>query len=111
MPNYAQVIVDVKAMQTNRPYTYQIPAELKDQIQVGMRVVVPFGKGDRKVQGFVVELSEKATFADQIEPKQIEALMDLTPVLNEEALALADHLARETFAFKIRCLHKVQQYY
>lgn len=104
MPNYAQVIVDVKAMQTNRPYTYQIPAELKDQIQVGMRVVVPFGKGDRKVQGFVVELSEKATFADQIEPKQIEALMDLTPVLNEEALALADHLARETFAFKIRCL-------
>ena len=48
MPNYAQVIVDVKAMQTNRPYTYQIPAELKDQIQVGMRVVVPFGKGEKR---------------------------------------------------------------
>lgn len=104
MSNYAQVIVDVKAMQTNRPYTYQIPDELQDQIQVGMRVIVPFGKGERKVQGFVVELNEKATFDAQVEPKQIEALMDLTPVLNEEALALADYLARETFAFKIRCL-------
>lgn len=104
MPNYAQVIVDVKTMQTNRPYTYQIPVELKDQIQVGMRVIVPFGKGERKVQGFIVELSDEVTLDAQIKPKQIAALMDLAPVLNDEALALADHLAKETFAFKIRCL-------
>ncbi len=45
MARYAQVIVDVPAMQTNRPYTYELPQALQAQAQVGMRVIVPFGKG------------------------------------------------------------------
>ena len=32
---YAQVIVDVPAMQTNQPYTYRIPAELADIVVDG----------------------------------------------------------------------------
>ena len=47
MARYAQVIVDVPAMQTNRPYTYELPQALQAQAQVGMRVIVPFGKGER----------------------------------------------------------------
>ncbi len=56
MPELAQVVVDVPTMQTNQPYTYQIPPKLEKQIQVGVRVIVPFGKGKRTVQGFVVAL-------------------------------------------------------
>ena len=59
MARYAQVIVDVPAMQTNRPYTYELPQELQDQAQVGMRVIVPFGKGERQIQGFIVGLTDE----------------------------------------------------
>ena len=60
MPELAQVVVDVPTMQTNQPYTYQIPTKLEKQIQVGARVIVPFGKGKRTVQGFVVALDRKS---------------------------------------------------
>lgn len=102
MARYAQVIVDVPAMQTNRPYTYELPQELQDQAQVGMRVIVPFGKGERQIQGFIVGLTDEYKLA--IAPKRVTSLMDLAPVLNNEALQLADWLAQKTFSFKIRCL-------
>lgn len=102
MARYAQVIVDVPAMQTNRPYTYELPQELQDQAQVGVRVIVPFGKGERQIQGFIVGLADEYELA--IAPKRVTSLMDLAPVLNNEALQLADWLAQKTFSFKIRCL-------
>lgn len=102
MARYAQVIVDVPAMQTNRPYTYELLQELQDQAQVGMRVIVPFGKGERQIQGFIVGLTDEYELA--IAPKRVTSLMDLAPVLNNEALQLADWLAQKTFSFKIRCL-------
>lgn len=102
MARYAQVIVDVPAMQTNRPYTYELPQELQDQAQVGMRVIVPFGKGERQIQGFIVGLTDEYELA--IAPKRVTSLMDLAPVLNNEALQLANWLAQKTFSFKIRCL-------
>ena len=71
MAELAQVIVDVPTLQTNRPYTYQVPPKLEHQIQVGMRVIVPFGKGKRSVQGFVVGLDQPADFHGTL--KQITA--------------------------------------
>lgn len=101
----AEVIVDVPTMQTDTPYTYLIPPALGDEIQTGMRVEVPFGKGNRHVQGFVMGTRPLAeTNLSQVDLKEIVALLDLAPVLNEEMLALADEMKRTTFAFKITCL-------
>ena len=91
MPELAQVIVDVPTMQTNQPYTYQIPATLEKQIQVGVRVVVPFGNGSRTVQGFVVALDQATSYDGEL--KKIQAVMDLQPVVNNELLALSKWLA------------------
>lgn len=106
MIHVAQVIVDVPAMQTDTPYTYLVPEKLGDSITKGMRVEVPFGKGNRHVQGFVLEtelVSELAEL-DTVEMKEIVGVLDLAPVLNDEMLALADDMAKKTFAFKITCL-------
>lgn len=57
MTLYAAVIVDVPTMQTDQPYTYLIPEKWQEVIEVGMRVEVPFGEGNRHLQGFVVGLT------------------------------------------------------
>ena len=49
-----KVIVDVPVKQTDRPFDYLVPDSMKDWIEVGSRVGVPFGH--RTVQGFVVDL-------------------------------------------------------
>ena len=54
MTKIAKVIVDVPLMQTDKPFSYKIPEALLPVITAGSRVHVPFGKGNRLLQGFVV---------------------------------------------------------
>lgn len=100
---YAQVVVDVPTKQTNRPYTYEIPAELKDDVQAGMRVLVAFGH--RSVLGYVVkvdvDLPEKLD-VDQI--KDILTVLDSKPVLSAELLELASEMAQKNFSFWVAFL-------
>lgn len=103
MAQLAQVIVDVPTMQTNQPYTYQVPTRLENQIKLGMRVVVPFGNGKRQVQGFVVGLDQPTQYDGQLKP--ISALMDLQPVVNDEMLKLSKWLADQTYAFWISSIY------
>ncbi|MEH7389142.1 primosomal protein N' [Bacillus sp. JJ1503] len=94
--NIASVIVDVPARQTDRAFDYLIPDHLIDVIQIGMRVIVPFGP--RKIQGFVTDIKAESVF------KQLKRLiepMDLTPVLNQELLTLGDWLTETTLCYKI----------
>ena len=89
-------------MQTNKPFTYKIPENLQGQLEKGMRVVVPFGKGNRLIQGFIINFKSSSENIDNI--KEIDSVLDLEPVLNEEMLEIADWLSKYTFSFKIRCL-------
>ncbi|MDK6447287.1 primosomal protein N' [Enterococcus faecalis] len=107
MQKVAKVIVDVPTMQTDQPFTYLVPENLNEQLAVGMRVEVPFGNGNRHVQGFVLAIEPMAaTVLDEtnIQLKELVAVLDLKPVLNTEMLALADYMKEKTFAFKITCL-------
>ena len=97
----ADIIVDVPTLQTNRPYTYSIPEEFQTIIEPGMRVIVPFGNGSRKIQGFVVEIKEQVS--DQMELKAIESLMDSYPVLTQELIRLGGYLSYETYSFQVKC--------
>lgn len=98
----AQIIVDVPTMQTNQPYTYRVPERLQTVIEPGMRVIVPFGRGNRQVQGFVTNLD---TRTDQDQPlKMLTDLVDLDAVLTPELLTLAAWLAKRNFAFSISVL-------
>ncbi|WP_210363771.1 primosomal protein N' [Bacillus sp. REN3] len=94
--NIASVIVDVPAKQTDRTFDYKIPDHLLDVIKPGIRVIVPFGP--RKIQGFVTGLKSESDFSKLraiIEP------LDLTPILNEELLALGEWLTENTLSYKI----------
>ncbi|MFC4320234.1 primosomal protein N' [Litchfieldia salsa] len=95
----ARVVVDVPAMQTDRLFDYLIPPKWNDLIAPGMRVIVPFGP--RKVQGFVMEISE-TTEIEKL--KEIHTILDLTPVLTKELLDVGNWLTEKTLSFKISAL-------
>jgi primosomal protein N' (replication factor Y) len=96
----ASVIVDVKAKNVNRPFSYLIPEKLIAVIEKGMRVKVPFGH--REVLGYVVDIKEKNT--ENIALKEISDTLDIVPALTEELLALAYTMSRETSSFLVNCL-------
>lgn len=101
MNRIAEIIVDVPVMQTNIPYSYIIPNRFENEIVSGMRVIVPFGKGDRQVQGFVITIKNEKEFSGKL--KEISDVMDLKPVLNEELIELGEAMANQTYSFRINC--------
>ncbi|MFK7695289.1 primosomal protein N' [Paenibacillus sp. HJGM_3] len=98
---YAQVIVDVPAKQTNRPFDYAIPPELGEWVQIGSRVGVPFGP--RTLQGFVVGMSER-TDMDPNKVKAIQEVMDLMPPLTAELVELARWMSRAYVCHEVTAL-------
>lgn len=97
----AQVIVDIPLMQTDRPYSYLVPADLLTSIERGSRVHVPFGRANRLVQGFVVDLLDSEP-ADKL--KEVVAVLDFWPVLTADQLDLADQLRHSVFSYKVSIL-------
>ena len=65
-----------------------MPKELEEKIAVGMPLEVPFGKGGRKITGYVLELSEEPSFdVDKIKP--IAAIPKNRIPIETELIALA----------------------
>lgn len=100
---YAQIIVDVPLMQTDQAYTYLVSEEFEAGIVPGIRVHVPFGKGNRLIQGIVVGLTEELPERTQ-DIKPIVEVLDYSPVLNQEQFWLADQMRKTVFAYKITLL-------
>lgn len=100
----AEVIVDVPLMQTDKPFSYAVSADFAPFLKIGMRVHVPFGAGNRLVQGIVVGLFEEEGPAEFSGLKQIAELLDVEPVLSAEQLWLADEMRHTVFSYKISCL-------
>ncbi|WP_316274681.1 primosomal protein N' [Bacillus halotolerans] len=99
--NFAEVIVDVSTKNIDRPFDYKIPDHLKGMIKTGMRVIVPFGP--RKIQGFVTAVKDTSDLSGK-SVKEVENLLDLTPVLTEELMHLSSWLSDKTLSFKITAL-------
>lgn len=90
----AQIAVENAVYSFDKPFSYAVPRHLQDVISVGMRVLVPFGRGNKKRQGIVMSLAED--IPDQ-NLKSIASLIDNEPVLNNELIALAAFMKEHYF--------------
>ena len=101
----AKIIVDVPLMQTDQPYSYRIPEEFEGMLEVGMRVHVPFGKGNRLIQGIVLGLESQPDEEEaNHDLKDIAEVLDFSPVLTQEQLWFAEELRKSVFSYKISIL-------
>lgn len=82
----AKIALSAATFAIDRPYSYAVPPELEDRLEPGMRVLVPFGTGNRPSEGLVLSLEEGKPRGKL---KQIRTLLDETPVLSREGLQLA----------------------
>ncbi len=87
---FASVIVDIPSKSVNQVFDYRIPDGMEGLIRVGHRVLVPFGR--RTIQGYVMKLQDTTDF-DPARIKEIARTLDIEPVLTEEMITIARHLA------------------
>ncbi len=74
-------------------FTYSIPQEFRDQVDIGSRVTAPLGR--RKTTGIIVGFPKKPRFTGVI--KNITSLVDLSPVLDESLWKLIQWMSTYYF--------------
>ncbi|MDE6698734.1 MAG: primosomal protein N', partial [Lachnospiraceae bacterium] len=61
---YANIIVDISHQKLDKVFQYKIPKEIENGISAGVSVKVPFGKGNRLIDGFVLETTDICDYDD-----------------------------------------------
>ena len=74
---FADVIIDISIEKLDRTFQYRVPEALKEKVYPGAMVKIPFGKGSRKIKGYVLSLSETPVIDESL-IKDIEEVPELT---------------------------------
>ena len=61
---YADIIIDITHEKLDKIFQYRIPEFLEGELEIGMEVIVPFGRGSRETRGYVVGFSKQADYAE-----------------------------------------------
>ena len=83
---YAKVIVKNNTRYTDNLFTYKIPEFLVDGMQIGHRVLVPFGKGNKPIEAYVFSITDEKEV--NINYKEIFDILDEYPIFKEEDINL-----------------------
>ena len=93
--SFADIIIDISHENLDKTYQYAIPEELKEYAVIGALVVVPFGKGNRQINGYIVGLSSQPKLrVDLIKP--ITKVETEAPMIESHLIYLA-YWIKETF--------------
>ncbi len=87
----AKIAVAAANFAIDKPYSYQIPEGMT--LKPGMRVMVPFGRSNRKSEGVVVSVED----ASPEKLKFVERCLDEEPVLSDQMLHLAAFMRERYF--------------
>ena len=86
------VLVQLASQNVDKIFDYSVPKELEDSMQVGIRVLVPFGR--QTLEGFVLEIKDSSP----LELKEVYSIVDYDIVLNKELLALGKEIQKDTLS-------------
>lgn len=85
----AEVLVEIKAKNIDKTFSYLIPTDMN--VQIGIRVLVPFGK--QKLEGFVLNVTD---IKPEYSLKEIISVIDEEPILNKEMLRVGEYISKKT---------------
>lgn len=99
------VIINRLALNIDRMFHYSIPDGLLGKIDIGSHVTVPFGNGNKTVDGFVLSLSNHSDFDGTL--KEILSVSESGPLFDREMLSVCQFLKQKYFCSYISAVKTV----
>ena len=90
------VYVEKTTISFDKSFDYSVPFDICEKIFVGQRVLVPFGKGNRKRQGIIVKIKDNDE-KEAVTIKPIFEIIDEKPLVTDEMLKIARFISDQTF--------------
>lgn len=100
---YALIIVSLSHSNIDHIFHYRIPAHLRGSIEIGMRVMVPFGRGNRKIEGYVVGFSDNAD-VDESLIKDIADICESYSIISPKRIELAKWMQEKYYTTLSNCI-------
>jgi primosomal protein N' (replication factor Y) (superfamily II helicase) len=103
---FAEVIVANKCKETDRTYSYLIPKDMEEKVLVGSRVIVPFGMGNKQLEGYVLAIKDSIDFnISRIKP--LVRTLDDEPVMSPQLIELAKWMKNKYISYYIDAIHAI----
>ena len=96
------VAVDAATYAIDKLYSYRVPDELREQVQIGARVLVPFGIGNKRAEAVVLAFRENSG-GRRLKP--VVEVLDDAPVLTRGQLKLAAWMRERLYCTYFDCVH------
>ena len=103
--NFAGVIINRLALNIDKIFDYRIPDDLSDNVTVGSHVFVPFGRGKKLIDGYVLYVKNETDFEGDV--KEISSLASPEPLFDREMLDVANHLKETCFCSYISAIKTI----
>ena len=103
---FANIIVDITHEKLDKIFQYRVPSRLEGELSVGMEVLVPFGKGNRRTKGYVIGFSETCEY-DLSKVKEIQEISGNEVAIEGKLVALAAWMKEYYGGTMIRALKTV----
>ena len=97
----AEVIINSTAKKLNRTFDYNIPAEMQELVQIGSKVLVPFGRFKQLEEAHVVKIKEKSEY-------EIKDIAKVETGLTDKQIKLANWIAKRYFCNVSECIKLMQ---
>ena len=95
------VAVDAATYAIDKLYSYRVPDELREQVQIGTRVLVPFGFGNKRAEAVVLAFRRDT---GEYKLKPVVEVLDDAPVLTAEQLKLAAWMRERLYCTYFDCV-------
>ncbi|MCB2309896.1 primosomal protein N' [Clostridium tagluense] len=102
MYQYAGVVVNNDSVQVDKIFTYKIPISLIGKVLLGFRIKVPFGRGNKTLDAFVLELYEQCDNVNKI--KDIASICDEMPLLRLTDIELVKIMKKKYLCTYLECI-------
>ena len=103
---FADIIVDIQHEKLDKIFQYRIPEWMEQELQPGMEVLVPFGKGNRQIKGYVTGFSETCDY-DLSKVKEIAEISRTGVAIEAKLIALAAWMKEQYGGTMIQALKTV----
>ncbi len=102
MDMYLGIIVNNEAVKVDNIFTYRVPEELHYKAKKGRMVTVPFGNGNKKIYGFIVDIFYEAEANTKL--KDIVDIDDSMEFLTEENIELIKIMRKKYLCTYLECI-------
>ncbi len=103
---FADIIIDISHEKIDKPFQYRVPSPMRDVLEVGMCVYVPFGKGNKLRKGYVVQIGDTCNF-DPARTKEIHSIVQGDVSIEAKMIALAGWIRKNYGSTMIQALKTV----